>query len=73
MINYNCIVLTDSMTMEEIFSAFETPAPVVLDLRVESIEYTVPDLVRLYNDWKQKRNSLASISTTGSRPKSIEI
>ena len=73
MINFACVTLTDSMSLEEIINELDSPAPVIMDLRTKSIEYTVPDLVRLYNDRKRQRNSLAPISTTGSRPESITI
>lgn len=73
MINFACVILTDSMSLEEIINELDSPAPVIMDLRAKSIEYTVPDLVRLYNDRKRQRNSLAPISTTGSRPESITI
>lgn len=73
MINFACVILTDSMDLEQIFLELDKPAPMILDLRSKVIEYTVPDLVRLYNDRKRQRNSLASIPTTGSRPESIEI
>lgn len=73
MINFACVILTDSMSLEDILAELDNAAPVIMDLRTSAIEYTVPDLVRLYNDRKRQRNSLATISTTGSRPESITI
>ena len=73
MINFACVILTDSMSLEDMLEELDNPAPVIMDLRTSVIEYTVPDLVRLYNDRRRQKNSLAPISTTGSRPESITI
>ena len=71
MINYACIIIDDSMTLEEIFEALDQPAPIIFDQRVGRIEYTVPDLIRLYND--RKKNKTSSVPRAGGKPKSIEI
>lgn len=73
MINFACVILTDEMSLKDMLEELDNPAPVIMDLRTSVIEYTVPDLVRLYNDRKRQKNSLATISTTGSRPESIKI
>ena len=73
MINFACVILNDSMDLEQLLDALNEVAPVIIDLRTGLIEYTVPDLVRLYNDRRRQKNSLAPIPTTGRRPESIKI
>lgn len=73
MINFACVILDDSMDLNQLLDALDVLAPAIVDLRKNVIEYTVPDLVRLYNDRQRQKYSLAPIPKTGSRPESIKI
>lgn len=70
MINLACITITDDMDKDAIMQAFDEPAGVILDARMNTVTETVPELIGTYY---VKRNNAKTLPRRGNTPRKIEI